>query len=45
MEEEKEKGVGKKERKRKHSGSNLHSPSEFSDSKEEATLGADHTLA
>ena len=44
MEKEKEKRVGK-ERKRKHSGSSSHSPSELFDSKEEATLGADLTLA
>ena len=40
----KEGGVGRRERKRKHSGSNSHSPSELSDSKEEATLGADFSL-
>ena len=34
-----------KKGKRKHSGSNSYSPSELSDSKEEATLGADFTLA
>ena len=35
----------KKERKkRKHGGSSLHLPSELSDSKEEATLGADFSL-
>ena len=31
-------------KKRKHGGSSLHSPSELSDSKEEATLGADFSL-
>ena len=37
--------IKKKERKkRKHGGSSLHSPSELSDSKEEATLGADFSL-
>ena len=33
-----------KKGKRKHSGSNSYSPSELSDSKEEATLGADFSL-
>ena len=42
---EKKKGWGKKERKMKHSGNSSHSPSEFSDSKEKATLGAYLTLA
>ena len=31
-------------KKRKHDGSSLHSPSKLSDSKEEATLGADFSL-
>ena len=38
---EKRRAKGRKEKKRKHNGSSLHSPSELSDSKEEATLGAD----
>ena len=33
-----------KKGKRKHSGSNSHSPSELSDSKEEAKLGVDFSL-
>ena len=40
-----EKGVGKERKKKEHSGNNLHSPFEFSDSKEEATLGTDLTQA
>ena len=45
-----EEGGGKcvekeRKKKRKHSRNNLHSPSEFSDSKEEATLVTDLTLA
>ena len=40
IKKKKEKG-GKK---RKHDGSSLYSPSELSDSKEEATLGADFSL-
>ena len=40
----KRRAKGRKEKKRKHNGSSSHSPSELSDSKEEATLGADFSL-